>query len=74
MPTKSEQAAKTANEYYNLIAVLYHMLEGATTYEEYAQDAEQQGDSELTEFFRKAQQQNADCAHQAQKLLANRIK
>lgn len=32
MPTQSEQATGVQNTNYNLVSVLYHMLNGAATY------------------------------------------
>jgi hypothetical protein len=45
----------------------------AENYEQYAQDAQEEGDQELTDFFREAQQQSQRCAEQAKQLLASRL-
>jgi hypothetical protein len=74
MPTQSEQATGVQNTKYNLVSVLYHMLNGAATYDQYIQDAEQSGDQELAQFLQNVKKQNAECAHKAQELLAQRIK
>lgn len=60
----SEQS-RTAipNEVYNLVSVLYHALEGAQTYDKYAQDAG--GNQQLADFFRTAKSQDG----QLQRLL-----
>jgi rubrerythrin len=53
------------------VSVLYHALEGGATYDKYIQDAEQEGDKELAQFFRQIQQEDAQRA-QAKSLLDNR--
>jgi hypothetical protein len=42
--------------------------------EEYAQDAERDGDSELAEFFRRAQGESRKGAEQGKQMLASRLK
>ncbi|MBW4622522.1 MAG: hypothetical protein KME17_24590 [Cyanosarcina radialis HA8281-LM2] len=63
----------TSNAEYDLISILYHALEGATTYESYCQDAEQQGDTELQQFFQEVKEQSRQCAERAKTLLASRL-
>jgi rubrerythrin len=48
-------------------------LQGAETYEQYAQDAQQQGDQELADYFRKTKQQFQQPAGEAQRLLESRL-
>lgn len=67
-----ESATGISNARYNLVSVLYHALEGGATYERYIQDAEQEGDEELAQFFRQVQQEDAQRAQQAKSLLDNR--
>jgi len=57
---------------YDLVSVPYHALEGGATYDKYIQDAEQEGDQELAQFFRQVQQEDAQRAQQAKSLLDNR--
>ena len=76
MATVSKQTdgqTGTQNSQYNLISVLYHALEGAVTYEQYAQDAEGDSDSELADFFEKVKSQSCELAEQAKELLKNRM-
>ena len=73
MNSKGGQSTGTSDPTYNLISVAYHALQGAETHEQYAQDAQQQGDQELADFFRQAQQQAKQCADQAKQLLASRL-
>jgi hypothetical protein len=55
---------------YNLISVLYHTLQGCQTYEKYAQDAEQAGQKDVAQFFRKTGREFEQCAQEGQQLLA----
>ena len=57
-----ESATGISNARYNLVSVLYHALEGGATYEKYIQDAENEGDQELADFFRQVQQEDAQRA------------
>ena len=68
-----EQTTGTSDENYNLISILYHMLEGAETYELYAEDAEDADDQELAGFFREVQNTNRQLAERAKDLLKQRL-
>ncbi|MFN6566438.1 hypothetical protein A6770_29470 [Nostoc minutum NIES-26] len=68
-----DRTTGTSDELYDLVSVLYHALEGAATYEIYSQDAEENGDTELSEFFREIQQQECQWAERAKELLAHRL-
>ena len=59
----------TRDEHYDLIAVLYHALQGAETDEAYALDAEAAGDERLASFFREAQDTHRHLAERAKELL-----
>jgi rubrerythrin len=67
-----ESATGISNATYDLVSVLYHALKGGATYDKYIQDAEQEGDQELAQFFRQVQQEDAQRAQQAKSLLDNR--
>jgi rubrerythrin len=67
-----ESATGVSNARFNLVSVLYHALEGGATYDKYIQDAEQEGDQELADFFRQVQQQDSQRAQQAKSLLDQR--
>ena len=71
--TRSMGHTGTPDPVYDLISVAYHALQGAETYEQYARDAQQQGDQELAEFFRKTRQQCQLCADEAQQFLTSRL-
>jgi rubrerythrin len=58
---------------YNLVSILYHALHGAETYDQYIQDAEQDGDRDLAQFLREVKNQNEQRADRAKQLLAQRV-
>jgi rubrerythrin len=68
-----EQTTGTTDDNYNLISTLYHMLEGAETYELYAEDAEEADDDELAGYFREVQNTNRQLAERAKELLKQRL-
>jgi hypothetical protein len=70
----AEQATGIRDETYNLVSVLYHALQGAQTAMQYVQDAEQEGDQELVQFFRDAQVWQRHLAEQAKELLKQRLR
>ena len=57
----------TRDETYDVIAVLYHALQGAENCQRYVQDAS--GDQELRSFFEQALNQQRQIADQAKQLL-----
>lgn len=69
-----QQPSKTgiSNQYYNLVSILYHALNGAQTYDTYIRDAEQSGDNDLAQFFRQVQQEDQRRSVRAGQLLAQR--
>lgn len=69
----ANQATGTRDITYNLVSVIYHALQGAETYDTYIQDAKEEGDQALADFFREVQQHNRDTATRAKELLAARI-
>jgi hypothetical protein len=69
--TSDEQQTGLRDESYDLVSVLYHSLEGAATYAMYVQDAEEDGDSELSQFFQEIQEHSR--AERAKRLLASRL-
>lgn len=63
----------TKDKHYNIIWFTEACLNNALRLETYIQDAERDGDSELAEFFRKAQADSKKGAEQGKKLLASRL-
>ena len=73
MEAGSEVETGTLDVHYNLVSVLYHALQGAALYAEYAEDAEAEGDSELAEFFQDIQEEDHDRAERAKDYLLTRL-
>src|SRR5919205_1513959 len=69
---RGERATGTPNEIYDLSSVLFHALEGGASYDQYIHDAEEAGDQELVEFFRRVRDEDSMRADEAQRLLAER--
>jgi hypothetical protein len=63
----------TKDKHYNLIWFTEQCLSNTLRMEEYAQDAERDGDSELAEFFRRAQGESRKGAEQGKDLLRQRL-
>ena len=63
----------TADKDYNLIWFTEACLSNALRLEVYCKDAERSGDSELVEFFRRAQHESKKGAEQAKRLLRSRL-
>ncbi len=66
------QVTGTKDKDYNIIWFTEACLNNALRLETYIQDAEREGDSELAEFFRKAQGESRKGAEQGKQLLARR--
>ena len=61
----------TSDKTFNLVSVLYHALESASTCQQYVNDAE--GDSELADFFREVGQHHQQLAERAKGMLKQRL-
>lgn len=70
---KGEHITGVKDKNYNLISALYHMLQAATNYDTYIQDAEKAGDQEAAQFFRTLQEQTIKHSQEGEKLLAARL-
>jgi hypothetical protein len=71
--TETGQVTGTADKDYNLIWFTESCMSNALRMENYAQDAERDGDSELAEFFRRAQGESRKGAEQGKAMLAQRL-
>ena len=69
----AQSATGERDENYNLVSVLYHALQGAETLTQYKEDAGEQGDQELADFFEEARGSYVEVAQQAKALLADRL-
>jgi hypothetical protein len=67
------QVTGTKDKDYNIIWFTEQCLSNALRLEEYAQDAERDGDSELADFFRRAQGESRKGAEQGKAMLKARL-
>lgn len=67
------QVTGTKDKDYNIVWFTEQCLSNALRLEVYAADAERDGDSELAEFFRRAQGESRKGAEQGKKLLKSRL-
>jgi hypothetical protein len=72
-PTETGHVTGTKDKHYNLIWFTEACLSNALRMEQYAQDADRDGDSELADFFRRAQAESRKGAEQGKELLRNRL-
>jgi rubrerythrin len=71
--TETGHVTGTKDKDYNIIWFTEACLNNVLRLETYANDAERDGDSELAEFFRRAQGESRKGAEQAKELLAQRL-
>jgi hypothetical protein len=71
--TDTGHVTGTADKDYNLIWFAEACLNNALRLETYVQDAEREGDTELVDLFRRAQEHSRDGGKQAKALLARRL-
>ena len=67
------QVTGTKDKDYNIIWYTEQCLSNVLRLEEYAQDAERDGDNDLAEFFRRAQGASRRGAEQGKDLLRKRL-
>jgi hypothetical protein len=67
------QITGTKDKDYNLVWFVEACLSNALRLETYIQDADREGDSELADFFRRAQGESRKGAEQGKGLLAGRL-
>jgi hypothetical protein len=67
------QVTGTKDKDYNIIWFAEACLDNVLRLQTYVQDAEREGDSELAEFFRRAQAESRKGADQAKALLRARL-
>jgi hypothetical protein len=71
--TETGHVTGTKDKNYNIIWFTEACLDNALRLETYIQDAERDGDSELADFFRRAQGESRKGAEQAKELLKQRL-
>ena len=69
----TDQSRQPKDKNYNLIAVLYHSSDNVESLRTYVQDAEQEGDQELVEFFGAVLENNLTAAQRAKEMLVPRF-
>ena len=71
--TEGGQVTGTLDKDYNILWFTEACLSNALRLEGYIRDAERAGDTELAEFFRRAQSESRKGAEQGKQLLAARL-
>jgi hypothetical protein len=71
--TETGQVTGTKDKTYNIMWFTEACLDNALRLETYIQDAERDSDSELADFFRKAQADSRKGAEQGKELLKSRL-
>jgi len=71
--SETGQVTGTKDKDYNIIWFTEACLSNTLRLETYIQDAERDGDTELSEFFRRAQAESRKGAEQAKQLLRARL-
>jgi hypothetical protein len=64
----------TKDKNYDLITVTHLCLEHVWRLDQYAQDADQDGDQELAQLFRRMQEHSRKGADECKRLLAQRLR
>ncbi|MEH1122983.1 hypothetical protein [Micromonospora sp. CPCC 206061] len=67
------QVTGTKDKDYNIIWFTEACLDNALRLETYIQDAERDGDTELADFFRRAQEESRKGAEKGKQLLRSRL-
>lgn len=73
MAEDTGQTTGTKDKLYNLIWFTEASLSNALRLDTYIQDAERDGDSELADFFRKAQNESRKGGEAGKRFLASRL-
>ncbi|HEV2075908.1 MAG TPA: hypothetical protein VGR10_06685 [Thermoleophilaceae bacterium] len=73
MANEGGQTTGTKDKDYNIIWFTEACLSNALRLESYIEDAERDGDSELAEFFRRAQGESHKGAEQGKEMLRKRL-
>jgi len=72
-PSETGNVTGTQDKDYNLLWFTETCLSNALRLETYVQDAERDGDTELTDLFRRAQSDSRKGAEQGKQLLRSRL-
>jgi hypothetical protein len=69
----TEASRQPKDKNYNLIAVLYQSSDNVESLKTYVQDAEQEGDQELVDFFGGILENNLEAVQRAKEMLVARL-
>ncbi len=69
----TEKAQQPKDKNYNLITVLSQASDNVETLKSYIQDAEQEGDQELIDFFSSVFDNNLEASQRAKEMLVQRL-
>jgi hypothetical protein len=73
MATEGGEITGTKDKVYNLVWFVEQSLSNALRLQTYIEDAERDGDSELADFFRRAQGASRKGGEQGKELLSQRL-
>jgi hypothetical protein len=73
MATEAGEVTGTKDKDYNVVWFVEQSLSNALRLETYIEDAERDGDSELAEFFKRAQSASRKGGEQGKELLRKRL-
>jgi hypothetical protein len=73
MTSETGQVTGTKDKTYNILWFTESCLDNVLRLETYVQDAQNDGDNELADFFRKAQADSRKGAEQGKQLLRSRL-
>lgn len=73
MSATAKPESSTKDKNYDLITVTHLCLEHVWRLDQYAQDAEREGDEELARLFRRMQEHSRKGADESKKLLVARL-
>jgi hypothetical protein len=73
MQTETGRITGTLDKDYNIIWFVEQCLSNTLRLDTYVKDAEQAGDSELADFFRRAQGESRKGAEQGKEMLSKRL-
>ena len=69
----AEEQSPAKDKNYNLVAFLQESLQNVFQLQTYIDDAEREGDEELQELFRRAQEHNQQGGEDAKRMLVDRL-
>ena len=69
----TDQSRQPKDKNYNLISVLYQSSDNVESLKSFVEDAEQEGDQELVEFFNEVLENNMRAAQRAKEMLVPRV-